>query len=140
MLRCIVPLQFVSYSFSLLRLEHFIQGPYPMYVQVVSDQHHTLNFRKVLIYHLLELSSEANPCALLRHLDPSPPSQRLTCHKDVGRTFPSVLIVFNSLNSRLCRQWRSRRIVRTQLLALLVHAHYWSKRVVWSLVDGEHIF
>src|SRR5439155_5370101 len=106
------PLQLVSYSFGLPRLEHLIQGPYSMYVQIVSNQHYTFSIREVFICQLLELSSETARCAVLRHLNPSPPPQRLTRQKDVGSAFSFVFVFVHSFLTWFGSQRLSLRVVR----------------------------
>src|SRR6266700_8290087 len=108
MFRRVVPLQLVSNAFSLLRRECFIQGPHTMYVQVVSNQHHLLGMREVLLHQHSELTSKDKGSAVGGHFCSSPTPQRLTSEEDVGAPLSFVLVVLQSLTTLYAGLWRQR--------------------------------
>ncbi len=140
MFRCVVPLQLVSYTSGLMGSEHLVQGPYAMYVQVISNQHHTLCMREVFIDELLELVSKAASSTILSNCYPPPTPHRLARNEYVSRTPSFVLVVLQSVQARLLEQGFSTRCMSLKFLAFLVQAHHWVKRIVRTLVHAQDIF
>src|ERR1043165_2847543 len=146
MLRCVVPLHLIQDASCFLRRERLVQGPHCMSIEIVGDEYNLLSIRKVLIHQFLKLMGKVLCSASLGDGYSAPPSKGFTHHEDVSHAPSLVLVVLPCIFGLLFVRAGSRRQrlsacpVPSQLLVLLVHAHYRIVRVIRAFIHRQHIF
>src|SRR5581483_6889613 len=119
------------------RWERFIQDARLVRIQVVEHQRNAGHALVHVVGQELEEGGEVGRRPPRGHVQRPPPQQRLTGHEQVRRPVPLVLVIHP------CRLTRSRRDgvagLINQLRRGLVHAHDGPVRVVWPLVDVQHL-
>src|SRR5918993_1592039 len=138
MLGRVVKLQLPQDSPRLFWRERLIQRCRRVGVQVVEHHPHPLCLRVCFIYKPLHLSREVLHRSLLTHLDVSPPSLRLTHHKQVAHS-SSLIFVIEALDFSGTGRDRMPSL-SNQLFARLIKADRGTLLIIIFSVQIENIF
>ena len=106
--------------------------------EIILHQHDLRRAGKMGVGQILERMGVIDGCVTVGDFDAAPAFQRREHHEQIGDAVAFVFVVVTRLASG--RGWNGRARLDDHLLGGLVQTYYRAQRIMWSLIDFQHVF